>query len=111
MRVGKILTQTKNILEWFYPIGYSNFGISSKSIFEKRSKSAHPNGHVSGLLHQVQEVERFIHSTRNFYLQRRRSQRWFEETVVLLCEEREEKSVGRGLSYEAFRYVELLYQT
>ena len=42
MRVGKILTQTKNILELFYPIGYSTFGISSKFIFEKSSKSAHP---------------------------------------------------------------------
>ena len=42
MRVGKIFTQTKNILELFYPIGYSTFGISSKSIFEKSSKSAHP---------------------------------------------------------------------
>ena len=42
MRVGKILTQTKNILELFYPIGYSTFGISIKSIFEKSSKSAHP---------------------------------------------------------------------
>ena len=45
MRVGKILTQTKNILELFYPIGYSTFGISSKSIFEKSSKSAHPSTH------------------------------------------------------------------
>ena len=42
MRVGKILTKTKNILELFYPIGYSTFGISSKAIFEKSSKSAHP---------------------------------------------------------------------
>ena len=42
MRVGKILTQTKNILELFYTIGYSTFGISSKFIFEKSSKSAHP---------------------------------------------------------------------
>ena len=42
MRVGKILTHIKNILELVYPIGYSTFGISSKSIFEKSSKSAHP---------------------------------------------------------------------
>ena len=47
MRVGKILMQTKNNLELFYPIGYSTFGISSKCIFEKSSKSAHPRDHAT----------------------------------------------------------------